>query len=365
MRRIFSALIFGFFALSIVAAQGGEDRKQHDLVGPVKTVEVGRIEYTLENGKSVASKRIPNHVITFSEAGKKTEEISYDQNGASITSKTVYAYNKEGRLKSYESYSSAVDKTLSTPQKNDYKLDDKGNVIEQVNYQSDGTLGSRFSYRYDAKGNKLEEIFYGWDGSRTGKLLNTYDDAGHLLTATSYNEDDSISWKIVATYDTKGNKIEWVQHLTGILRYRVTYNYDDRNRIIEQETFEYNKPPNLRTSHAPVPGKIIYTYNDTKRTKEIETYKEDGSLKDKMIYLMDERGNEVEWKTFNADGSTKNTEIHWYDNGKLLRTLSGIATAKFEYDSKGNWIKKVRLIQPADAAEPEAYSAEYREITYY
>lgn len=30
-----------------------------------------------------------------------------------------------------------------------------------------------------------------------------------------------------------------------------------------------------------------------------------------------------------------------------------------------SWIKKVRLIQSADAAEPEAYSAEYREITYY
>jgi hypothetical protein len=364
MRKIFSALLFGFLALSIAAAQGRDDKKQHDLVGPVKTVEVGRLEYTLKNGKSIAGKRIPSQTIAFNENGNKTEEVSYDQSG-SIINKNVYAYDKEGRLKNYDSYSSTVDKTLSTPQKNDYKLDDKGNVIEYVNYQPDGTPGNRFLYKYDAKGNKLEETFYAWSGARTGKLLNTYDEAGRLLTATSYNEDDSISWKTAITYNTKGNKIEWLQSIAGVLRYRVTYNYDDRNRVIEQETFEYNKPPNLRSSHAPEPGKIVYTYNDAKRAKEVETYNEDGSLKNKMIYLMDERGNEVGWKTFNGDGSPKETALYWYDNTKLLRTLSGIETAKYEYDSKGNWIKKVRLIKPAVAAEPEAYRTEYRDITYY
>ncbi len=364
MRKIFSALLFGFLSLSIAAAQGRDDKKQHDLVGPVKTVEVGRLECTLKNGKSVAGKRIPNHTITFNEDGNKTEEVSYDQSG-SIINRNVYAYDKEGRLKSYDSYSSAVDKTLSTPQKNAYKLDDKGNVIEYVNYQPDGTLGSRFLYKYDAKGNKTEETFYAWNGTRTGKLLSTYDEAGHFLSQTSYNEDDSISWKTAVTYNTKGNKIEWLQSIAGVLRYRVTYNYDDRNRVIEQETFEYNKPPNMRTTHAPESGKIIYTYNDAKRAKEVETYNEDGSLKSKMIYLMDERGNEVGWRIFNADGSPKDTAVHWYDNARLLRTLSGIETANIEYDSKGNWIKKVRLIKAADAAEPEPYSAEYRDITYY
>ncbi len=365
MRRIFSALIFTFLALSIAAAQGRDDKKQHDVVGPVKALGVGRIEYTLKNGKSVAGKRILRYTITFNEDGKKTEEVSYDQSGASIIDKVVYAYDKEGRLKSYVSYSSSVDETLSTPQKNDYKLDDKGNVIEYVNYQPDGTLGSRTLYKYDAKGNKTEEIFYSWNGTPTGKLLNTYDEAGHLLTATSYIEDDSINWKIACTYNTKGNQIEWLQFIAGVLRYRVTYNYDDKNRVIEQETFEYNKPPNMRTTHAPEPGKIVYTYNDTKRAKEVETYKEDGSLKHKMIYLMDERGNEIEWRTFNADGSPKNSEIHWYDKARLSCTLTGIEIANIEYDSKGNWIKKARLIKSADAAEPEAYSAEYRVITYY
>jgi hypothetical protein len=364
MKRNSLALIFSFLAISFAAAQGRDDKKQHELVGQVKTVEVGRIEYTLVNGKNVAGKRVPNHTITFSEEGNKTEEISYDPKG-SVSNKAVYAYDKQGKLKSYESSTGIREKNLINPQRNEYKLDDRGNVIEQVNYQSNGTLGSRFLYKYDAKGNKIEEIFYAWNGSRMGKLLNTYDEAGHILTQTSYNEDDSVSWKHAITYDAKGRKIEGVQYIAGVLRYRVTFRYDDKDRIVEQETFEYNKVPNQWTSHAPEPGKIIYTYNDQKRTQEIDTYSEDGSLKHKMVYQRDERGNEIGRRMFNGDGSPKNTELHWYDNGKLLRTMSGIETIKIEYDSKGNWIKKVRMIQSANATEPEAYAAEYRDITYY
>jgi hypothetical protein len=47
------------------------------------------------------------------------------------------------------------------------------------------------------------------------------------------------------------------------------YNYDDLGRVTEEETLEFNAPPNVRTSHAPVPGKIVYAYNDSIRTKEV------------------------------------------------------------------------------------------------
>ena len=365
MRRIFFALIFAFTAIFNADAQGRDDKKPHDLVGPVKTVEVGRIEYTLRDGKGVAGGRLPHYRITFNEAGRKTEEITYELQSGTVTNKVVYAYDKQGRLQDYETYSSVVDKTLSQPQKSSYKYDEKGNVVEFVYYQSDGTLGGRFLYKYDAKGNKLEEIIYSWNGTRIGKLLNTYDEAGNHLTQTSYNEDDSISWKSVNTYNARGHKIEWVQAIAGIVRYRVTYNYDDKNRLVEQEIFEYNQTPNLRSSHAPEPGKILYSYNDKERVKEVAVYDEGGSLKEKTIYLLDERGNEVGRRAFKADGSPNPTAVHWYDKSKLLRTLSGIETTRYEYDSRGNWVRKVRLIQPADAREPEAYSIEYRDITYF
>lgn len=365
MRRIFFALICGLLAISNTTAQGRDDKKQYDLLGPVKTVEVGRIDYPLKDGKGVAGERHPHYRITFNEAGRKSEEITYELQDGSIVNKVVYAYDKEGRLQGYETFSRVADKTLSKPQKTFFKLDEKGNVVEHVYYQPDGTLGSRFLYKYDAKGNKLEEISYSWNGTRMGKLINTYDEAGHQLTQTSYNEDDSVAWKSTNTYNSKGQKIEWLQVIGGIVRYRETYNYDDKNRLVEQETFEYNQTPGLRASHSPEPGKIIYTYNDKERTKEVAIYNEDGSLKEKTFYQLDERGNEVERKAFKADGSMKNTEVYWYDKGKLLRSLSGIESAKFEYDSKGNWTRKTRQIQPANSPEPEAYSTEYRDITYY
>ena len=70
-------------------------------------------------------------------------------------------------------------------------------------------------------------------------------------------------------------------------------------------------------------------------------------------------------RTFNADGSPRNTEVHWYVNVWLRRTLRGIRTARYEHDAKGNWVRKVLMIQPSESAEAEVYTVEYRGVTYH
>jgi hypothetical protein len=88
-------------------------------------------------------------------------------------------------------------------------------------------------------------------------------------------------------------------------------------------------------------------------------------LKSKEVRTVDEKGNEAGVASFDEKGSPKNTDIQWYDKNKLVRTLSGRLLITFEYDSHGNWTKKIRSILPAGAKEAEPYSAEYRIITYY
>jgi hypothetical protein len=34
-------------------------------------------------------------------------------------------------------------------------------------------------------------------------------------------------------------------------------------------------------------------------------------------------------------------------------------------DARGNWTRKTYLVRPADAALPEPYGGDYREIVYY
>lgn len=364
MKHVLFQLTLCFLFAPIVAAQVKSDREKSGLAGPVKSVESSRIEYSLKGGKSVEGRRIVSQKTTYNKEGNKTEQLTFDLDG-SVSDKTLCDYAPSGMNITCEEYSPIADKNLATPRRHVYTLDNRGNVVEYTGYESNGTLGDKFGYKYDVKGNKTEEVFYSWNGSRMGKLVYSYDDNGNRLTETSYDADDSVSWGNVNSYDATGHRSARLQYQRDLLKYKMVYKKDSNGRITEEETFEFNKPPNTWTSHAPFPGKVTHTYDDAKRTRETISYNEDGSFKEGTIHQLDEKGNEVGWSMFNADGSFRNHEIHWYDKNVKVRTLSGKALVKFDYDPHGNWTRKTHLIKSADSDEPEALSAEYRDITYH
>jgi YD repeat-containing protein len=337
------------------------------LLGPVKTVEYGRIGYVLSDERWIESKKVPIQKLTFDEQGNRTESINYQANGQ-ITEKLVYTYDALGRNTGYEEHYNPESKTYTGPRRHTFNLDENGRVVEFILYEANGTIGDRFTYKYDAKGNKLEEVFYSWTGARIGRLVYTYDGAGHRITETSYNRDDDASaWNNTTSYDAEGRMTEWVQYQNGVLRYKKLFKFDSQGRIAEEETFEFNGSPNIRASHAPVPGKVVHTYNDRERSEEIATYAPDGALNSRVIRRRDEKGNELSSEYFNSDGSRRNTEIGLEDptRTKLVGRLSGKALIRYEYDSQGNWIRKTNLILEPGAKEPQSYNTEYRDIKYF
>lgn len=365
------SLVLGLLLLTFLSgaaraqqARGKSDVEKAGLAGQVKSVAVWRVEYTLKDGRSVEGRRVPFRRTTFDEQGRRTEEMTYDQNGTPLE-KLVYTYNAEGRNTGYEEYSSVLEKGLSKPRRHVYALDGAGRMIEYIIHESDGSLASKFTYAYDAAGRKTEEAFYSWQGVRTGRLVYVYDTRGLLLSQTSYNAGDAVSWQNVNTYDPEGLKTESAQYQGGTLRYRFFYKYDGKGRPKEVETREFNAVPNVRVSHAPEPGRVVYTYDDEKRTKEVATYDERGTLKSRLLYSSDEKGNDAGVMELNADGSPRSKEISWYDKSVLLRTMSGVPSTEFAYDARGNWTRKTSFIKAAGAESPEPYWAEYREIVYY
>ena len=201
-------------------------------------------------------------------------------------------------------------------------------------------------------------------------MVYNYDERGNQTSQTSYGADGAVNWNTVSTYDAQGNRTEWLQYERDTLRYKIISRYDDKGRIVENETIEFNAIPNVTVSHAPVPGKVSYSYNDEKRTKEVATYKPDGSLNDRVVYAYDDKGNEVGQARFKADGSANDSVIQFYDNinelgSKFRGSLSGTSLIGFEYDSHGNWTKKTYLIQSGKDSKPQPYRAEERVITYY
>ena len=349
-----------------VWAQGGEgksDVERAGLAGRVRSVEAGRIEYTVKDGRGVEARRVPVRKTTYDERGNKAEEVMYGEGGAP-SARAVYTYDAAGRNTGYEEYHTAFDKSLSKPRRHVYTLDGAGRRVEYTVYEPDGSVGSRFTYAYDAAGNKTEEAFYSWQGARMGRSVYTYDAAGRLLAQTSYNEGDVPGWRLVNLYDAQGLKTEAAQYQGETLRYRFFYRYDGKGRVKEVETREFNAVPGLRASHSPEPGRVVYTYDDEKRTREVATYDERGTLKRRMLYSLDEKGNDAGATELNADGSVKPRELRYEMDGRL-HTVSGTPTAEYVRDAQGNWTRKTFLVRPAGAERAEPYWGEFREIVYY
>ena len=344
--------------------EGKHDVERAGLAGRVKSLEAGRIEYTIKDGRSVEGRRVLVQKTTYNERGNKVEEVTYGEGGSPIQ-KLVYTYDAEGRNTGYEEYASMLDKSLSKPRRHVYALDGAGRRVEYTVYDSDGSVASRFTYAYDAAGNKTEEAFYSWQGRRTGRLVYAYDAGGRLLAQTSYNEDDALGWRLVNVYDPEGRKTESAQYQGETLRYRFFHKYDGKGRLKEVETREFNAVPNMRVTHAPEPGRVVYTYDDEKRTKEVATYDERGTLKKRLLHSLDEKGNDAGATELNADGSVKSRQIHWFDKNVLLRTVSGTTSAEHVHDAQGNWTRRTFFIKPAGAETAEPYWAEFREIVYY
>ena len=349
MRKSCLLLVLCLLWITPIASQVIIDKDRDKVVGPVKKVKAYLVDFE-RRGQTVEEKRRPWYTTTYNTEGNISEKLSYDPNGA-IIEKLVHTYDANGRSTGYEEYAAMLDKTLTIPRHHVYKLDEEGRRIEYILFESNGSIGTRFVYKYDAKGNLTEEQFYPHTGQLGGRLVSTFDERGNQTSQTSYLANGALSWKTISKYDANGNRTEALQYNGNTLKYKVLFSYDSKGRIVETETAEFNRlPGTLPSTHSPEPGKVVHTYDDDKRTKEVATYDVDGTLKGKIAYAYDERKNEVGTTEYNADGSLK---------------TSGTQSTNIEYDSHGNWTRKTRLTQPQNGGQPQPYHAELRVITYY
>jgi hypothetical protein len=364
MKRAALLLILTMFLNVSAGAQSQNDRTRMGLLGPVKTMEFGLVQYALKENKPTAGGRVPFQQVDFNTEGNKTAESVF-QDGA-LSSRYVYTYDSSGVNTGYEETYRTPEKTFSRPRKHQYLTDSRGNIAQYTVYDSDGTMSIRFVYLYNQAGQKTEEQVFYHTGALGSRTLHSYDGAGNEIETSSYDQAGTVGWKQNLKYDDQGRRIELLQFAGEVLRYRILTTYDDKGRPTQEETIELNgKPGSLRPSHSPVPGKIVYRYDDEKRTKDVSTYDDAGALKGRLIYAYDEKGSEIKKTEFNPDGSPKYQEIMWYEKSRLLRRVRGDSSIRIEYDANGNWITKTYLLLLPNSREAEVYGSEYRTIVYY
>lgn len=94
-----------------------------------------------------------------------------------------------------------------------YKYDDSGRLIEEAWYGNSGELWLRYVYKYEGK--QKEQLVYSKDGSLNQKYSSTLDDKGNEIEEIIYDtKDNSVREKYSYSYefDARGN---WIKRTTS------------------------------------------------------------------------------------------------------------------------------------------------------
>lgn len=190
-------------------------------------------------------------------------------------------------------------------------------------YDKGGALTQRDSYDY--RGNPFEITIYGYiDGKRVSKSKMTsyeYDPPPMMVPAKPSSKPEP---KRDPRYD-----------------YSFDFKYEN-GKIVERQMIFSNGKKGMR-----------YVYKHSPNQFERLVYTEEGTLNQRYVSILDANGNEIEKTNFGL------ANFHIYGDRKYKYA--------YEFDSKGNWIKKVTSTEVKENGvtrwEPSYIT--YRTITYY
>jgi hypothetical protein len=362
MKRLtsFAALLLCLVVCApLIDAQTISDWRRDQLAGSVRSVQIEFAEANMVNGKLIESKRWPRQRVTYNARGQEVERVNFKEDG-SVEDTSINRYDSEGRMigngdAKKDQYHSIIEYDSKGKRtevrgydgnvlqiREAYTYDDKGRKIEQSRFADGGAYHERITYAFNSAGQPTEMATY-YSGTLSQKHLKTYDGAGNLIKEASFNyQFPGQNSTVEYVYDKAGRMIE-NRVDSEILWSKVQISYDEKGRVAQRETFMEYKNPNVSQSHAPKPGRKVYRYNDRGQVLEEAVYEPSYILDSKTVSTYDKEGKLIEQLFF--------------------RKGSGDHKVSYEYDSQGNWVKKM---QPdTDHTGRRYIYIQHRTITYY
>ncbi len=248
-------------------------------------------------------------------------------------------FNEKGELISSKSYG---DKKMLTDSVA-FQYDDNGTAFEVFFYDQEGRVKTSSILRKNKEGLTTENAYfchkYSEDGTLTIDTVMMYqmdykfNDKGQAIEAVITTENPYNSMKQVFEYDDKGNKIKELVYHSDTIDFEGINKYYADGTLQETATFDYKDGKKV--------PREVYKYNEQGKEVEKLRYKAD-TLYSKVVTDYDKYGNVL---------SIKHVE------GKRIH--KPITYDKYEYDSQGNWIKRIYY------EKGKASDITIREIKYF
>ena len=191
-------------------------------------------------------------------------------------------------------------------------------------------------------------------------ITKKYNVKQELVEEKCFNKDGSLRNQNVIDKKENGNEVSIFSSSDGKIIHKVETSYSNNGRLSNTVVYSY-------MSNRINRSKCIYDKNGNQI--EMSNYNQDGSLDFKRVTVFDDFGNGIEWSHFNKEGILEskysrkfdcmNNPIEWKELYSLDGVLSPNKSFDYNYDSNGNWIKRVDYIDNIPQAIIE------RQIDYY
>lgn len=260
----------------------------------------------------------------YEDSGKKIREdgnkhiIELDKNGNIIYEKEIFSYYTKSKKCIYDEKNNIIevanyDEKDELSNTNKYIYQD-GILLEKQTFTSGDDTPTRVIYTN--KNGKPEEILAKYkDGSISSKNRYKYDKNGNMLEEIEYDtETDKPDSKDVYKYDAKNKVTEKQIFSTNILNYKTTYKYHTTGALKEEIEIEYEE--NIKKKEA---AKTIIKYND--KGNRISFEKFNGKDLSVMIkYTYDNNDNLIEENELDPTNGNiiKKIKYQYDSNGNLV-----------------------------------------------
>lgn len=257
---------------------------------------------------------------------KKQQTIQYIANTPGI--KTEYGWDKSGK-----NNTSITRRNADNTQIDRVEMKYHGNKLaEKKTFNSQNNPTDKITYMYDSKGNVNEENIYLATEYVQYKAVNKYDKKNRKISEARYDKNSKKLYETVFKYEGDNLIKKYTLNEKGEIDYSEDFTHDKKGNVLTHLTFE--KFDNSKTLD-------IYSY-DEKGNKTIWDVSKDGKPFMKAVYTYDKNNNNTMIAVTDATGNEVDKREYVY-----------------EYDAKGNWIKRTTKIKGIPT-----YIAE-RQISYY
>lgn len=299
---------------------------------------------------------IKNSFSGYNEIVKKIKFLiimdipNIDGNVKSVVS-ICYYYKEKKHKTVFEKRAIFYDKENSTFQKIYY--DEKERVIQKdiithnddelitsiISYGIDDKLEMKTTFTYDEKGNTIEQIIdtYNRGEHIHKKHLSIYDEERKSKIFEAY-ENGVLKRKSISIKD-ESYSIEKIYDKYGNIAQKIEKRFDENKKVITRKVYERE---NL----------IIAEEN---------SYDENGNLCEKVINNSKTKGQMRETKRYNSFNKVVEHSRIFVGEPKVSSLLS--SNSFFEYDEKGNLIKKYKTSREEDGCvrHRDMYTYKYNE----